>query len=132
MSYLIYVVVKLACYSAWCWLGLRLFEPGSATAFRAAAFGLLRLAIGVVVGVTIFFLAPTDASNLLWKYVEIYAPVRLLEWLVVALVLRQKSPHRGMTATLLWCAGGIAVSFVADLASPEGLAGHFCVGRCLC
>jgi len=39
---------------------------------------------------------------------------------------------KNLVTTLGWCAGGILVSFVADFASPEGVAGHFCVGRCLC
>lgn len=132
MTYLIYVVVKFVCYTAWCWVGLRLWLPGSATPSRAAVFGLLRLAIGVVAGLTIFLLVRTDSSNLLQKYVEIYAPVRLVEWFVLALILRRKSAHGATTAVLPWCVGGIAVSFAADFASPEGLAGHFCVGRCLC
>jgi hypothetical protein len=34
--------------------------------------------------------------------------------------------------TWLWILGGIVVSFASDLLSPEGMAGRFCVGRCLC
>jgi hypothetical protein len=131
MAYLIYVVVKLACYSAWCWLGLRLWQPDAARPMRAAVFGFRRLAIGVVAGICIFFLVPAQSYNLLWKYIEIYAPVRLVEWSILALILRRKHT-RGPATSLLWSVGGIVVSFAADLASPEGLAGRFCVGRCLC
>ena len=31
-----------------------------------------------------------------------------------------------------WVLGGIVVSFATDAVSPDGLAGGFCVGRCLC
>ena len=131
MAYLLYVVVKLACYTAWCWLGLRLWRPDAATPLRALAFGVLRLLIGVVAGVSIFFLVEAHPYGLLWKYIEIYTPVRLVEWLILAAVIRRRS-NTPIPKTLLWCLGGIVVSFAADLASPEGLAGHFCVGRCLC
>lgn len=132
MAYVIYVLVKLACYSAWCWLGLRIWHPDSATPLRAAKFGILRLAIGIFAGVSIFILVHPDPYGLLWKYVEIYAPVRMAEWLILALIMRRPLALSSVSTILLWCLGGILVSFGADLASPEGLAGHFCVGRCLC
>jgi len=131
MAYLIYVLVKLACYAAWCWLGLRLWQPDSARPLRALAFGIVRLAIGVAAGISIFLLLPAQPYDLLWKYIAIYTPVRMLEWFILALILRHKST-RTLAATLLWCLGGIVISFAADFASPEGVAGHFCVGRCLC
>jgi len=132
MAYLLYVLVKLTCYTLWCWIGLRLWRQGSATAIRSLGMGFLRLMIGVSFGVAIFFAVPTDRSNLLWKYIEIYAPVRMLEWFIVVLIIRRAWNKVVSPSSLLWCVGGIVVSFAADLASPEGLAGHFCVGRCLC
>jgi hypothetical protein len=132
MAYLIYVLAKLAGYTGWCWLGLRFWRPGSAAPLPALRFGVLRLLIGIVAGVSIFFLIPADAHGLLWKYIAIYTPVRMMEWLIVALIIRRTSASRAIFPVLWWCLGGIVVSFLADLASPEGLAGHFCVGRCLC
>jgi hypothetical protein len=132
MAYLIYVLVKLTCYTLWCWIGLRLWRQGSANAIRSLGIGFLRLMIGVSFGVAIFFAVPTDRSNLLWKYIEIYAPVRMLEWFIVVLIIRRAWNKVVTPSSLLWSVGGIVVSFAADLASPEGLAGHFCVGRCLC
>jgi hypothetical protein len=35
-------------------------------------------------------------------------------------------------SSALWCVGGMLVSFLTDLLSPEGLQGRFCVGCCLC
>ena len=132
MTYLLYVLVKLACYTAWVWLGLRLWQQDAATAWRALGLGMLRLGIGVFFGVVIFFAVRTERYGLFWKYVEIYTPVRMAEWFLMAVIIRRNSAGKTPSATLLWCLGGIVVSFAADLASPEGLAGHFCVGRCLC
>jgi hypothetical protein len=132
MLYVIYILIKLAFYTAWCWVGLRLWRPDSPLWRKAAAFGSLRLAIGVLFGITIFLAVPAQPNDLLSKYLAIYAPVRLVEWLILAWIIRRNSANKKLSTTLLWCLGGIVVSFVADFASPEGVAGHFCVGRCLC
>ena len=84
MQYVIYVLIKLACYTAWCWLGLRLWQPTSSGWRKATGFGLLRLGIGIVFGVSIFFIIPVQADDVLWKYLTIYTPVRLVEWLILA------------------------------------------------
>jgi len=132
MGYLVYVAVKLIVYIAWCWVGLRLWRVESASFVRAAIFGILRLAIGVAFGVAIFLSGPIQPEHLAWKYIVIYAPVRMVEWLILALIIGRPSDAQRPLSTILWCLGGIVVSFAADFASPEGVAGHFCVGRCLC
>ncbi|HKU27194.1 MAG TPA: hypothetical protein VJQ54_17095 [Candidatus Sulfotelmatobacter sp.] len=132
MQYVIYVLIKLAFYTGWCWVGLRVWQPNSSRWRKASAFGVLRLAIGVVFGAAIFITVPAQQDDVLWKYITIYAPVRFVEWLILAWLLRRKSAATTLFTTLLWCLGGIIVSFVADFASPEGVAGHFCIGRCLC
>jgi hypothetical protein len=132
VQYLIYVLVKLAFYTTWCWLGLRLWKPNSTRWRNAIGYGALRLAIGVFFGLAIFISVRAQQEDVLWKYLTIYGPVRLVEWLILAGILRRKSQHKNILVTLLWCFGGILVSFVADFASPEGVAGHFCIGRCLC
>jgi hypothetical protein len=88
--------------------------------------------MGVLFGVAIFFAVPAQPDDVLWKYLAIYSPVRLVEWFIVACIVRRHAENPAPKSTLLWCLGGIAVSFAADFASPEGVAGHFCVGRCLC
>lgn len=132
MQYVIYVLIKLAFYTAWCWVGLRLWQPSWSRWRNATAFGVLRLIIGVVFGVAIFLTIPAQQEDLLWKYLTIYTPVRLVEWFILAWIVSRNSESRTLARTLGWCAGGIVVSFVADFASPEGVAGHFCIGRCLC
>jgi hypothetical protein len=132
MKYAFYVAVKLVAYIAWCWVGLRLWHVASAKVPKAIGFGVLRLAIGVVFGVAIFLMVSPQPTDLFWKYIAVYAPVRMVEWLIVALLLAPKFEGRTSSTMALWCLGGIVVSFVADFASPEGVAGHFCIGRCLC
>lgn len=133
MTYLLYVVVKLICYIGWCWFGLRLWRPGDATPLGAIRFGVLRLILGIVFGFFIFFGAGAIAGDdLLWDYIKIYTPVRLLEWFILVWLILRNSASKTSPTVWLWCVGGIIVSFAADLASPAGLEGHFCIGRCLC
>ncbi len=132
MPYVLYVAVKLISYIAWCWVGLRLWRAGSTSLLSAAGFGILRLAIGVAFGVAIFLVVPTQPEDVIWKYVVIYTPVRVVEWFIMALIIGGASDNQTILDSVLWCLGGIVVSFAADFASPEGVAGHFCVGRCLC
>jgi hypothetical protein len=132
MAYLLYVAVKLVVYIAWCWVGLRLWRIASASFGQAAILGILRLAIGVAFGVAIFLSGPIQPEHLVWKYIGIYAPVRMVEWLILALIIGRVAGVQKPFSSILWCLGGIVVSFAADFASPEGVAGHFCVGRCLC
>jgi hypothetical protein len=132
MAYLFYIAVKLISYIAWCWVAVRLWRPGSATLVRAMGFGLLRLTIGMAFGITIFFAASIEPEDVIWKYIAIYAPVRMVEWFILALIIGRTSANQTTLNSILWCLGGIVVSFAADFASPQGVAGHFCVGRCLC
>ena len=132
MGYALYVAVKLIAYAAWCWYGLRLWRPTAVTLSRAMLWGVARLAIGIGFGLMIFVAFRTGPENLIGKYIAIYAPVRLLEWFILALIIGRGERKRTRTGVILWCLGGIVVSFLADFASPEGIQGHFCVGRCLC
>ena len=129
-----YVLAKLATYSAWSWLGLRLLAPRAANLGRAIGYGLARLAIGIVFGILVFLFYRTDNENLFAKYLAIYIPIRFVEWGLLAIFILQVQAiqERRWRRILAWIAGGILASFAADLLSPEGLAGHFCVGRCLC
>jgi hypothetical protein len=47
------------------------------------------------------------------------------------LMLRQ-DPQMSARARFAWVLGGLVISFATDAVSPDGLAGRFCVGRCLC
>ncbi len=139
-----YVALKLAAYIAWCYVGLALFRPERRIG-TAASLGVLRLIIGVLFGFSIFLvggMAHLEApkSDFL-MYLEIYAPVRWIEWGILAAIL---SAHdRGVVRFLigdsnrsrLWRVGGIVVSIVADLPillSSRGAGEMLPVGRFLC
>lgn len=139
-----YVVLKFLAYVMWCYAGVGLLRYERT--FRSAlGFGALRLMIGVLFGIAVFFIggmAHLDApkSDFL-LYLEIYVPVRWFEWGIVALFLSARD--RGVSALLLgnsdrsrlWRAGGILVSILADLPillSSRGAGEMLPVGRFLC
>lgn len=107
MATLLYVAVKLIVYIDWCWDGLRIWGVASASFVRAAIFGVLRLTIGVVFGVAIFLSGPIQPEHLVRKYIAIYAPVRMVEWLILALIIARKSENQNPLKTVTWCLGGI-------------------------
>ena len=133
---IIYAVVKFVAYSLWCWFGLYLFAVGPGWV-RALKFGAARWLLGLVFGLIVAIgLGSVSKEDIAKLYFSIYLPLRVIEWSIMAAMLTRGQPERG--ALLLvpkvwgWILGGIAVSFFSDLASPEGMAGRFCVGRCLC
>lgn len=133
---LIYALTKYAAYTAWCWLGLYLLTARGAI-LPALGYGALRWLLGLVFGVfAALGLGSIDAASVAMLYVAVYVPLRIVEWaLIVVLMSRGSGVVRSAgwyAKALFWIVGGIAVSFATDLTSPEGLAGKFCVGRCLC
>ena len=134
---IVYAVAKYLAYSAWCYAGVRLVQVPASGASSALALGALRWLLGLVFGVVVFFGAgsidPSDAARL---YFLIYSPIRLVEWGIMALVIARMATRQSRSAPafslFVWCVGGIIVSFLTDLLSPEGMQGRFCVGRCLC
>ncbi|MBE9609970.1 hypothetical protein [Chitinilyticum piscinae] len=136
VEFALYVGAKLLAYAAWAGLGLRLLR-GRATLSGALGFGLLRLALGVVFGVTIFVVYhPQAGRDLLLDYVLIYVPVRWLEWSLLALLMVPQRPGWLLPRDgrqIAWRLGGIVLSFAVDmLLYPGSSASRFCVGRCLC
>src|SRR5262249_55222711 len=100
-------------------------------------FGAIRWVIGLFVGIFLFFaIGSIDADAAARTYALVYTPVRALEWGIMAFLIARgvdrASPTKLIVRLSIWCAGGILVSFLTDLLSPEGLQGRFCVGRCLC
>jgi len=72
-------------------------------------------------------------------YVLVYAPVRYIEWSVLAAILDAKGGELyriGDAVTQRWILGGIVVSHLADLPlilfTYEGTKGFLPVGRFLC
>ena len=139
MATLLYAVTKLLAYSAWCHVGLRWARPDAASARTSFGLGAVRWMIGLGFGVLIFLASGSlDPDEVTRTYFLVYTPVRALEWGIMAFIIAAPS-HResgsrwvGTARLPLWCIGGILVSFLTDLLSPEGLEGRFCMGRCLC
>jgi hypothetical protein len=133
LGYAVYAAVKFVAYSAWCAVALSLAASEATVVSSAAAFGALRWLIGLGFGVVVFLvigsIAPEAAGRL---YFVVYTPVRVVEWGIMAFLIRGGSRRMTPGRAMVWCAGGILVSFASDLLSPDGLAGRFCVGRCLC
>jgi hypothetical protein len=136
MSDVFYAVTKFLAYCVWCWIGLRAFGPATASLTRSLKYGALRWLLGLAFGVAAAIaLGSVSRESVAGLYFSVYTPLRVVEWLIMAVVMQRSSPAGAALRSprvWLWILGGIAVSFASDLASPEGMAGRFCVGRCLC
>ena len=140
----VYVGLKFLAYVMWCYVGVGLLRYERT--FRAAlGYGALRLAIGVFFGIGVFLvggIAHLEVSRYpVLMYLEIYAPVRWIEWGILAALLRRQDAGfvpfliGGDNKARLWRFGGIVVSMFADLPvllSSPGAKGMLPVGRFLC
>jgi hypothetical protein len=134
---LLYAVVKFIAYCLWCLLGLRLLAPAHTGLVSSVKYGSLRWLLGLGFGLlAATALGSISRESVAILYWSVYAPLRVVEWAIMAFLLRRLSSPLivpGHSPRIwLWVAGGILVSFASDFASPEGMAGRFCVGRCLC
>ena len=134
---LVYGVVKFLGYSAWCYLALWFAHRADASITSSLRLGAVRWCIGLVFGIAIaFFIGSIDAAAVARTYFLVYSPVRALEWGIMAVLVANRHEQSSRSITVLqlslWCVGGMLVSFLTDLLSPEGVQGRFCVGRCLC
>ncbi len=135
LTMIAYAAAKFLAYSAWCALGLRLAQPGAASVASSLRLGAVRWCIGLAVGIAVFFFVGSiDAQAAAPTYFLVYSPVRAVEWGIMAWLVTRRFQQSSLTPSraIFWCAGGMLVSFLTDLMSPEGLQGRFCVGRCLC
>lgn len=141
LQFWLYVILKFAVYAGWCALGLFLVRR-AVTLWTSLSFGFLRLAIGIAFGLAIFIVGGMMHLNPpphpLAVYVSVYAPVRVVEWLVMYMILRKRRfPQRALSASLTvsWVLAGVVVSFIADvpmLLTYEGAKQFLPVGRFLC
>ncbi len=138
----IYVGGKYLAYAVWSYLGLRWLANRNSPA-AGVRFGFVRLGLGILFGVSIFLaggmmhLAVPAHPWLL--YVAIYAPVRYVEWSIMAALLVAGQPSaRKLSEGVAqwWILGGILVSHLADLPiillNYEGTKAFLPVGRFLC
>lgn len=140
VTFWLYVILKFAAYTGWCALGIYLFRR-AVTVSSSLRFGLLRLGIGIAFGVSIFFVGGMMHLNPpvhpFVVYIAVYAPVRVVEWLIVWAILSRPVRQRASStiAMFSWILGGVFVSFLADipmLLTYEGAKQFLPVGRFLC
>ena len=134
-----YILIKFSAYALWSAAGLALLrrEPprGARLFFTSLGLGGLRLALGMGFGFVVFLCAGLLPIHGTFRdYVAIYAPVRVVEWGILAAVIQSGGRGRGWKTPRLWIwiALGILVSFAADIGSPIPIKERFCIGRCLC
>jgi hypothetical protein len=138
----VYVLVKYLAYAAWSDYGLRSLRNDKSIR-SALGFGFVRLGLGMLFGVGIFLVGGALHLNVPahpWLlYLSIYAPVRYVEWSILAALLGSQGGEGfriGDGATQRWIVGGIIVSHLADipmmLYSHGGTTDFLPVGRFLC
>ena len=151
-----YVVLKYAAYVAWCYVGLRLAQkaargerpaqaPAGNARRRAFVFGFVRLLIGIAFGFGIFMVGGmmhlNSPENSWPLYFGIYAPVRWVEWSIMAALLVRGGSFiefligAGGGKMAAWQFGGIIVSHLADtplILGSRGPHDMLPVGRFLC
>jgi hypothetical protein len=138
----IYIILKYVAYCLWSFYGLKTLRGGSSIG-AAVGFGSARLGLGMLFGIGVFLVGGMLHLNVPahpWTlYLSIYAPIRYVEWTILAaLMLASADSARGIAEGLTqrWICGGILVSHLADLPlilfSYEGTKGFLPVGRFLC
>jgi len=144
MGAIVYVGIKLFAYIAWMYLGLRALRSGAQPSMWYAIFlGILRLFLGLIFALVIYFLSSAVLSRLgsglapnVVTYLAVYVPVRWLEWSMMAALLMSPSLSQFILGTArtdrLWRLGGIAISCLADIPLIVSLGGVIPTGRFLC
>jgi hypothetical protein len=140
LSLLVYIAVKYVAYAAWSALGVHLLRVARSRLSTSLLFGFIRLLIGGCFGVAVFLVGGMmhldPPAHPLLMYFAVYAPIRLLEWSIMAYLIADSSKSVDSVKVCLWILGGIAVSHLADI--PMFLLLHggpgemLPVGRFLC
>jgi hypothetical protein len=140
--YPLYIVVKYVAYCLWSYYGLKLLRNQSGIG-SAVGFGSARLGLGMLFGISVFFVGATLHLNVPahpWTlYLSIYVPLRYVEWTILAALMTASANAErriGEGVTQRWILGGILVSHLADLPlilfTYDGAKGFLPVGRFLC
>lgn len=130
-----FLLIKLAAYTAWCWLGFRMIPaPGpDAGLRRAVVLALVRMALGLGLGWLMVFALTVVAPEQnrlglsLPALVLGFVLLRWLEWSFVGALAagRARDLRRIFVGTSvkehLWRLGGLAVSFATDLGGLLGI-----------
>jgi len=122
---LIYLLIKTLAYVGWCGQGARLHGHRDRLTLRAFVYGIVRVLLGVVVGLCLIYplvnALDRVVPNHVVLYFVLYVPIRWFEWSLLAVImdLERRTPRNFLigdsSASRLWRLGGIAISCVSDL-----------------
>ena len=128
---LYYLALIYTSHLIWCLVGLLLFSVRMRqrlllAATIAAGLALFRLLLGLISGYMVFYEATPRyllpwmrlSGDLLPSYFAIYVPVRLIEWAILAMLIRFVSRKEGASRPLTaicWIVGGVVWSCLFDL-----------------
>ncbi|MBX7220453.1 MAG: hypothetical protein K1Y36_10950 [Blastocatellia bacterium] len=133
---LLYGAVKFVAYVTWCYLGIKWLSDEATPFPLAVGLGTIRWFLGLVFGFILFFTVQVSSREEAGQtYFFVYSLVRVVEWGFIALIIGVRAREQSsfsLPQTVLWVFLGILLSFGTDLLSPDGMAGRFCLGRCLC
>ena len=144
MGAVLYVGIKLVAYIGWMYLGLRTLRSDTrSSAVYAIFLGILRLFLGFVFALVIYFISSAMLSHLgyglaqnVLTYISVYVPVRWLEWSLMAALLMSPPFSKCILGSAkkdrLWRLGGIVISCLADIPLIISLGGVIPTGRFLC
>ena len=142
----IYLLVKYILYSSWCYRGVKRLRPSQEKRVASAMmYGLTRLPFGFGFGILIYLggslvmgaVFDLPLSGVI-TYLIVYVPVRWIEWSIIGAMI---SSSGGFVRDLIrpssleqlrWRAGGIVVSFIADIPMIIVFDGMLPVGRFMC
>lgn len=125
--------LKLAAYTAWCWLGLRLLSAPDRRTGQALVLGLLRLGLGLglgwlmVLAFTVFAPQQNRLGVSLPALLIGFVLLRWLEWSFVGAVITRNANRPSVLLLGTgpkehgWRVGGLAISFATDLAGVFGV-----------
>jgi len=141
-----YGLLKLAAYSAWCFVGLKSMTGQRPASWRKPLFfGFIRMLMGLFFGVGIFLMSAYVYTSDALKdnpyaqpltYIAVYVPIRWVEWSILNVIM---IPNTSLLSLIVgensqarkFRGGGILVSCLADV--PWMIcAGGIPVGRFLC
>jgi hypothetical protein len=138
---ILYGLVKTGAYMGWSYWGAKIHGHHDRLLLKGVLYGLIRVVMGGVLGLVLILwlvnmLSQATHSSVL-LYLAVYVPVRWMEWSIMAVVMDRE--HRSLKnflvgrtgSSLLWRAGGIVISCLADVPMMI-VTGGLPIGRFMC
>jgi hypothetical protein len=122
-KFIVYFIIKILVYSFWCARGIRI-DGTAPTVQRSIFLGLLRTAIGLLLGALVWVFLSTwiGTPGFFKNWVHsllVFIPVRWLEWGLIELAITHSIEPNSLLFGAsgkfrLWRVGGIVISYVSD------------------